>query len=199
MDFDLRVAPVRSWNAEDAAVFCRVADPHGELSNMNRHFPYEDQGLRWIGTEAQYQAMRFPHLPEHQERIRSAPMLMASKKVAYERIAESRADWSAVKLHAMAYVLTRKLTAEGFDDALSRTNAMPIIERSTRDDFWGAKPRGDLLIGRNMLGILLMQLRAGARMDVLPESTTFPASQRPQSRSGFSRTGFGGPRQSRWI
>lgn len=179
MHFDLTVPEARIWTRANAAVFCRVADTHGEFSNMNRHFPYEDAGLNWLGTEAQYQAMRFPHLPEHQEAIRLAPSLMAAKKVAYERVAESRPDWNQVNLQAMAYVLTRKLATPGFAQALLATGTQDIVELSVRDDFWGAKPQGNSLTGRNMLGHLLMQLRAGARMDAPPSGTTFPQVQKP--------------------
>ena len=47
---------------------------------------------------------------------------------------------------------------------LESTGDRPIVEESRRDDFWGAKPTGDhLLVGMNILGRLLMELRDKAR------------------------------------
>lgn len=179
MQFDLAIQPVRTWQRKNAAVFCRVAEQWGEHSNMHGAYSYEDRGLAWKGTEAQYQAMRFPHLPAHQEAIRLAPTLMAAKKVAYERVSDTRPDWDRVKLEAMAYVLTRKLSAGDYAERLAATGTLNIVELSVRDEFWGAKPRGDVLVGRNMLGHLLMQLRAGARCDDLPAGTVFPEGPAP--------------------
>jgi hypothetical protein len=43
---------------------------------------------------------------------------------------------------------------------LERTGKRSIVEESTKDEFWGAKPKEDgLLVGRNVLGRLLMELR----------------------------------------
>ncbi len=42
---------------------------------------------------------------------------------------------------------------------LDDTGDMPIVEKSLRDDFWGAKPVGDKLVGENVLGELWMILR----------------------------------------
>jgi predicted NAD-dependent protein-ADP-ribosyltransferase YbiA (DUF1768 family) len=176
MQFDLTIQPVRTWQREGSAVFCRVREQWGECSNMHPDFGYEDQGLFWRSSEAQYQAGAFPHLPEHQERIRSAPNAMGAKGVAYERVNERMPGWlGETNLAMMAYVLTRKGDLKDFATILALTGEMPIVELSMRDDFWGAKPRGNVLVGRNMLGCLEMQLRAGARMDQLPEGVRFAA------------------------
>ncbi|AXK43907.1 NADAR family protein [Erythrobacter aureus] len=190
MEFDLTIQPIRSWDAEGQAAFCKVAEEYGEHSNMNRHYPYDDRGLHWRGTEAQYQAMRFPHLPDHQEAIRNAPFMMGAKKVAYERKSETRPDWQEVKVHAMAYVLTRKLGAHDYAERLAATGTRDIIEISMRDAFWGAQPRNGKYVGRNMLGILLMQLRAGARILELPPGTFFPEA--PIRPLEDAQLGFGG-------
>ena len=44
--------------------------------------------------------------------------------------------------------------------ALTATGSLPIVERSSRDAWWGAMPSQDnTLTGRNVLGQLLTQLR----------------------------------------
>jgi hypothetical protein len=47
-----------------------------------------------------------------------------------------------------------------FGAVLERTGLQPIVEESTKDDFWGARPKDDgTLVGMNVLGRLLMELR----------------------------------------
>jgi hypothetical protein len=47
-----------------------------------------------------------------------------------------------------------------FGSVLERAGQHSIVEESTKDEFWSAKPRDDgTLIGMNVLGRLLMELR----------------------------------------
>jgi hypothetical protein len=47
-----------------------------------------------------------------------------------------------------------------FGDLLRSTDDLPLVEFSRKDAFWGAKPQEDrTLVGMNVLGRLLMQLR----------------------------------------
>ena len=47
-----------------------------------------------------------------------------------------------------------------FSKLLLETGDLPIVEDSRKDDFWGAKPEDEeILVGANVLGRLLMQLR----------------------------------------
>src|SRR3546814_16148697 len=81
---------------------------------MSNDHGYEDQGLKWKSSEAQYQAMRYPGHPEIQEQIRNAPNAFVAKQVAYAHIDKPRADWKDVNVQAMAYVVTRKPQSPGF-------------------------------------------------------------------------------------
>lgn len=181
MQFDLTVQPVRTFDKSQVAAFCRVREDWGQFSNMAGGYGYEDQGLFWKSSEAQYQAAAFPHLPDHQERIRAASNAMLAKQIAYERANERMPGWiGSTNIAMMAYVLSRKVEVKDFGTILALSGSKPIVELSMRDDFWGAKPRGDKLVGRNMLGYLLDQLRAGARMNSLPEGISFGA-QAPEA------------------
>ena len=47
-----------------------------------------------------------------------------------------------------------------FSKLLLETEDCPLVEESRRDSFWGAKPAlGNTLVGMNVLGRLLMELR----------------------------------------
>lgn len=154
----------RVWNADGkAAVFCRARDPFGGLGNMAGGFGFTDPetGLRWSSSEAWYQAQRFPHLPEVQEEIRLASNGFMAKKVAHDHVRDSRKDWLDVNVAMMMRALELKAQNPRFVQELLSTGDCDIVEYSARDEFWGAKPRQDkTLFGANILGQLLMQLRA---------------------------------------
>jgi type I restriction enzyme S subunit len=63
----------------------------------------------------------------------------------------------------MRWCLRMKLASNwsAFSELLLRTGDRPIVEHSRKDDFWGAKAVGDgsTLVGMNVLGRLLMELR----------------------------------------
>jgi len=154
----------RRWNADGrAAVFCKARDAFGCFGNMAGGYGFTDPatGLRWSSSEAWYQAQRFPHLPELQEEIRLAGNGFLAKKIAHARVKESRADWLAVNVELMLAALRLKATNRRFAEELLSTGDRDIVEFSGRDDFWGARPQqNNTLMGVNMLGQLLMLLRA---------------------------------------
>jgi type I restriction enzyme, S subunit len=155
----------RQYIASEVAAFHRVRDRFGPFSNMASGFPIEVGGVRSPSSEALYQALRFPHLPDFQSAILDQSTPILSKRHAYIRISETRPDWDQVKVNVMRYVLRAKVgTAQGgLLDLLRGTGETPIVEISNRDDFWGARPVGAQLIGRNVLGRLLMELRLDLR------------------------------------
>ena len=79
--------------------------------------------------------------------------------------------WTEQRVHAMRWVIRRKLeTLPAWMGAiLLRTGDRPIVEISTRDQYWGARPEappgGTIYRGRNVLGRLWMELRQHARDD----------------------------------
>ncbi len=74
----------------------------------------------------------------------------------------SRPDWDQVRVNIMRWCLRVKLAQNWntFSKLLLDTGEKPIVEQSRKDDFWGAKPvDNQTLVGRNVLGRLLMELR----------------------------------------
>lgn len=172
--FDLSVPPARLWRKAMTAAWCRVADANGHLSNMANGERLVIERLRdghvvetiaFASGEHLFQWLAFPHLPEHQERIRTAPHAMQSKMTAYERLGERRADWRQVNVKGMAFVQTARLQGARYRAALAATTGRDVAELSMRDPFWGARPQGHSgdLFGQNVVGVLQTQLREGAR------------------------------------
>lgn len=152
----------RTYVKGDVAAFYRTSDAFGAFSNMHGDFPLEVAGLTVPSTEAFYQAMRFPHLPDFQREILEQETPILSKRHAYTRLEESRSDWLdganiAIMRHALA------IRCGGHPErmrALFEASAgRSIVEISKRDNFWGTFKEGDILRGRNVLGRLWMERR----------------------------------------
>lgn len=152
----------REYLAESAVVFWKTDGPFGGLSNLARGFPVRVGDVDVASVEALYQALRFPHLPAVQHDVLRAPNAWLAKRVAREHARQSRQDWHHVRVTVMRWCLRLKLghAPLRFGGLLEKTGSAPIVERSTRDAFWGAIAQPDgRLVGGNVLGRLLMELR----------------------------------------
>jgi ribA/ribD-fused uncharacterized protein len=149
----------------DCVVFFKVGEEWGGLSNMSNAFPLAVGGVRIGSSEALYQAMRFPHRPDWQAEILDAPHAMRAKMVSKKegrRRTGSRSDWDAIQDDVMRWVLRVKLACHPieFGRLLRATKGRPIVERSSKDRYWGAvSERDGVLRGLNRLGQLLSELR----------------------------------------
>jgi ribA/ribD-fused uncharacterized protein len=160
---DITGPDVRIYSPDQVVCFRRTKERFGGLSNMAHGFPLAVNGVRICASEVLYQACRFPHLPEVQALILREPGPMRAKAVSRTRQDRTRPDWAAVRVPIMQWCLRVKLAQHrlSFGSLLLSTGEYPIVEVSRHDDFWGAKPSGDhQLVGRNVLGRLLMELRA---------------------------------------
>ena len=153
---------VREYERGASVVFRKTTEDFGGLSNMAGGYPLRVNGLLILTSEALYQACRFPHLPEVQQLIldQASPMTAKMRSKPYRD--QSRPDWDRVRVTIMRWCLRVKLLQNWrkFGDLLVATGASPIVEESRKDPFWGAQPQGaDRLVGMNVLGRLLMELR----------------------------------------
>jgi type I restriction enzyme S subunit len=154
---------VRTYSRAESVVFLKTDEPFGGLSNMAGGYPIRVNGIRILTSEALYQACRFPHLPDVQRMIigENSPMTAKMRSKPYRK--DSRRDWDHVRVRIMRWCLRMKLASNwsAFSELLLRTGDRPIVEQSRKDDFWGAKAVGDgsTLVGMNVLGRLLMELR----------------------------------------
>lgn len=152
----------RSYSPRDAVVFHKTRERWGELSNMASDFPLVVCGHVWPSSEALYQACRFPDLPDVQELIARQTSGMAAKMRSKPHRSATREDWPRIRVRVMRWVLRVKLAQhmKRFGAVLLATGEAPIVERSSKDRYWGAvESRDGTLEGQNVLGRLLMELR----------------------------------------
>jgi putative DNA methylase len=117
-------------------------------------------------AEALYQALRFPHDLALQRLILDERSPMTAKMRTKPHRARTRSDWDAIRVDLMRWCLRVKLAENwsSFGDLLLETGDRPIVEESKKDTFWGARPCEDgTLVGQNVLGRLLMELREQLR------------------------------------
>ncbi len=169
--------PERDWYRAESALFRVTTEKWGGLSNMAAGFPVTLGGTTFRTSEALYQALRFPGLPDVQQMIaeQASPMTAKMKSKPFRRN-DSHPDWERIRVSVMSWCLRLKLAQNWstFGQLLASTAPLYIVEESTRDRFWGAVPYGDRLKGSNTLGVLLAFLRDTTDLD--GEHPTFVAA-----------------------
>ena len=116
-------------------------------------------------SEALYQACKFPARPDIQLRIANAPTPKEAAAIGRTSGLGIDPGWNARRVDVMRWVLRMKREANPaqIDAVLAATGQRPIVEFSTRDPWWGARPVADRYEGRNVLGRLWMELRQQLR------------------------------------
>ncbi|WP_437978455.1 NADAR family protein [Sorangium sp. So ce295] len=139
--------------------FYRSGDAHGCFSNFSRH-PVTLKGKLWPTSEHYFQAQKFPGT-EHEEAIRNAPGPGEAARMGRQRSRPLRPDWEQVKDDVMREVVLAKFTQhEDLRRALLDTGDAELVEHTANDAYWADGGDGS---GRNMLGIILMEVRAQLR------------------------------------
>lgn len=161
-----------SENSKDVSIFFKVKENFGGLSNMSNDFPIQVNGYKIANTEALYQACRFPDYPDIQEEILKQRSGIAAKMKSKKYRKEfTRVDWDDVRVDIMRFCLQLKLeqNRSEFGALLESTGNTLIVERSSKDSFWGAVwgpvwyENYDAYVGQNVLGKLLTELRGQYR------------------------------------
>lgn len=157
-----RKVGIRTYFRDECIVFHKTKESFGGLSNMSAGFPIIINGIHISTSEALYQACRFPLNPSLQDLIisQTSPMTAKMRSKPYKH--ETREDWLMVRVRIMRWCLQVKLIQNYsvFSQLLLGTGEKPIVEFSVKDNFWGATPQGgSILVGANVLGRLLMDLR----------------------------------------
>ena len=116
-------------------------------------------------SEHLYQAAKFGARPEVQQRIAEAPTPREAAATGRTPGLGIDLDWNAQRADVMRWILRLKREANQaeIDAVLAATADRPIVEVSTRDPWWGARPVADRYEGQNVLGRLWMELRQQLR------------------------------------
>jgi len=152
----------RTYNRKDVVVFKSTKANFGGLSNMASGYSLRVNDIIIPSAEALYQACRYPLFPSIQQEIIEQNSPMTAKMISRKYLQYTRQDWEEVKYSIMYWVLKVKLSQnfEKFSKVLLETNNKPIVELSNKDKDWAAiEVEKSILIGKNALGRLLMQLR----------------------------------------
>ncbi len=159
---------MRSYEREKSCGFRFTAAAWGELSNF---FPLATPIAAgpWLFTtsESAYQACKFPGRPDVQQRIAEASTAREAAAIGRTPGLGIDPGWNEQRVDVMRWVLRmkRETNAAEVDAVLAATGERPIVEVSTRDPWWGARPVSDRYEGHNVLGRLWMELRQQLRED----------------------------------
>ncbi|WP_395753178.1 NADAR family protein [Prosthecobacter sp.] len=141
--------------------FYSTGDAFGEFSNF-APFPVKIGGKTWPTSEHYFQAQKFQDAG-HAEKIRKSGSPMMAARLGRNRKAPLRKDWEAVKIGVMRQALLAKFTQHAeLRELLFSTGERRLIESTPNDDCWGDGGDGS---GKNMLGRLLMEIRAQLRKE----------------------------------
>lgn len=170
---------LRTYVRSEVVVVYKTKEAFGGLSNMAAGYPLQINGVCISTTEALYQACRFPHMPDVQREIIGQHSPMTAKMKSKPHRKNSRPDWEEIRHKVMRWCLRVKLAQnyEEFGRLLLATRNQPIVEQSRKDDYWGAKvvdDAADTLVGQNVLGRLLMELREKLKDDTEGALKTVP-------------------------
>lgn len=139
--------------------FYRVGDDYGCFSNF-APYPIELDGARWPTSEHYFQAQKFADAAQ-QERIRGVASPMIAARMGRSHQLPLRADWEDVKDAIMRAAVRAKFTQHAeIRGILLSTGDAEIVEHTGNDAYWGDGGDGS---GRNLLGRILMEIRAELR------------------------------------
>jgi ribA/ribD-fused uncharacterized protein len=153
-----------TYYAVQCAVFFRSRERHGAWSNMTSGYPIMVNNMGWTSSEALYQACRYPHNVRAQEAVFAGLNGFNAKLNAKAFISDTRPDWDAVRESVMEWVVRLKIeqNIHTLTPAIRDTEDRTIVERSSKDNFWGAAVLAGspgCLRGYNKLGLICTKLR----------------------------------------
>ena len=157
---------MRLYDRDEACGFRFTNAPWGEFSNFAPLASSIAAGPWMFPTsEHLYQACKFGAAPAVQHRIAAAPTAREAAAIGRGTADGLDPHWNEQRVNVMRWVLRmkREANAAAIDAALAATGRRAIVEVSTRDPWWGARPDGNRYRGANVLGRLWMELRRQLR------------------------------------
>lgn len=164
---------IETYLVAECAPFSEVKEEWGIFSNF-AHTPILYDGVSYKNVEQLFQMMKFTD-KEVREKVFAAPNPKMTAK-HYEKTHRQN-DWGMMIVDAMKQCLQLKYEqSEAFRSALERSKGKYIVEdqssfKKSWADTWGVKRQGDLYVGPNLMGRLLMELRDNDRLEFIPIPT----------------------------
>ncbi len=160
-DFYFMDMTEKTYNASKCIVLHKVKEPFGDLLNMSSAFPMIVNGIKIRSSEALYQSLRFPFLPNVQKKIIDTASPLMAKRIISPLKGQSRIDFDELRIDFMRWCLRVKLACnyEGVGELLDASGNKILVEKSPSGTFWGCSSTGNKYVGMNCLGELLMELR----------------------------------------
>jgi ribA/ribD-fused uncharacterized protein len=139
--------------------FYSTRDAYGCFSNFSAH-GIELKGVWWPTSEHYFQAQKFAGT-DHEEAVRRAKTPKQAAEMGRDRARPLRPDWEQVKDDIMREAVRQKfLKHKDIQQILLGTGDEELIEATSNDYYWGCGTNGT---GKNMLGKILMEVRAEIR------------------------------------
>lgn len=139
----------------DIIQFHLVGQDYGSLSN-SAPFPISLDSKMWYTAEHYFQARKF-HDVQVQKQIQQTRAASEIIWIANNPKLRVRRDWDLVKLDFMRTAVRAKFTQiTSLKKLLINTGDAILIDHSEEDLYWSDGGDGS---GRNMLGVVLMEIR----------------------------------------
>lgn len=162
---------INRYPAAKCALIGKAKDEWGILGNFGRASVVVN-GVEFSNTEKLFQCMKFAHLPVIQEIYAQNSWGIKKKAKKKEYAVYIREDWPRIFLDVLKFVLVTKYEqSEAFRAELARSKGLYIVEDETsrkkgKDaDAYGTVLKGDEMVGPNLLGQFLMELRDTGKLD----------------------------------
>ena len=162
---------INRYPAAECALIRKAEEEWGVLGNFGRASVVIN-GVEFNKTEKLFQCMKFTHAPVIKEIYAQNGMGMKQKAKKKEYAVYIREDWPRIFLDALKFVLVTKYEqSEAFRNELERSKGLYIVEDETsrqkgKDaDAYGTVLKGDEMVGPNLLGQFLMELRDTGKLD----------------------------------
>lgn len=168
-EFHPQYLGIKHYPYNQCALVKTAADEWGILGNFGRASVVVN-GVEFSNTEKLFQCMKFAHMPVIQEIYAQNNMSIKMKARKKEYEIYERKDWPRYFLDALKFVLVTKYEqSEDFRNELERSKGLYIVEdESSRNqvaDAYGTVRVGDEMVGPNLLGQFLMELRDTGKLD----------------------------------
>lgn len=138
-----------------ALYFYKIEDEYGCFSNF-AHYGFELDGKWWMTSEHYFQAQKFCGT-EYEETIRLLDNPMKAAEMGRNHNLPLREDWEEVKDDVMRKAVYAKFSYNNeLKNILVNTYPEYLVENTSNDYYWGCGTNGS---GKNMLGIILMEIR----------------------------------------